>query len=103
MVDGKEMKEQKKVSKVIVNGHFRSSDLTVNIHVSTKICVTGNNLVLHKTMMEGHSIEKYKHFEIMTSKDGSLFTTQAFQMHQFYILRNCLFLFRTEYLCNIVE
>ena len=24
--------------------------LTVNIHVSTKTCVTGNNLVLHKAL-----------------------------------------------------
>ena len=38
--------------------HFKSSDtfeslqtgLTVHIHVSTKTCVTGNNLVLHKAL-----------------------------------------------------
>ena len=69
-VDGNKMKEQKKVSKVSENGvtcvlvgHFRSSDLTVNIHMSTKTRVTGNNLVLHgnnltcRKNMEGHSIE----------------------------------------------
>ena len=70
------MKEQKRSSKTIdiviyalkvsVNGvicvfvvHFRSSgtfesvstSLTVNIHdVSTKTCVTGNNLILHKVL-----------------------------------------------------
>ena len=68
---GKQMNEQKRCSKtidiVIVNGvtcvfvvHFRSSDtflrlengLTVNIHVSTKTCVTGNNLILHKALGE---------------------------------------------------
>ena len=73
---GKKMKEQKKVSKTIdivsyalkvsVNGvicvfvaHFRSSgtsessqtSLTVNIHVSTKTCVTGNNFILHKALI----------------------------------------------------
>ena len=67
-----EMKEQKRASKTIdfvsyalkvsVNGvtcvsvvHFRSSDtfeslstgVTVNIHVFTKTCVTGNNFILH--------------------------------------------------------
>ena len=51
--------------KVSVNGvicvfvaHFRSSgtlessstSLTVNIHVSTKTCVTGNNFILHKAL-----------------------------------------------------
>ena len=38
--------------------HFRSVDtfeslytgLTVNTHVSTKTCVTGNNLILHKAL-----------------------------------------------------
>ena len=71
------MKEQKKKSfktidivsyalKVSVNGvicvfvaHFRSSrtlessstSLTVNIHVSTKTCVTGNNFILHKALV----------------------------------------------------
>ena len=75
---GKKIKEQKKMSsktidivsyaiEVSVNGvtcvfvvHFRSSDtfkslqtgLTVNIHVSTKTCVTGNYLVLHKALNE---------------------------------------------------
>ena len=68
------MKEQKRSSKTIdivsyalnlkvsENGvtcvfvvHFRSSDtfksgLTVNIHVSTKTCVTGNNVILHKAL-----------------------------------------------------
>ena len=68
---GKKIKEHKRSSKTIdsvtyalkvsVNGvtcvfvvHFKSSrtfeslytGLTVNIHVSTKTCVTGNNLVL---------------------------------------------------------
>ena len=70
------MKEQKRSSKTIVivsyvlkmsvNGitcvfvaHFRSSDtfeslltsLTVNIHMSTKTCVTGNNFSLHKALI----------------------------------------------------
>ena len=69
------MKEQKRSSKTIdivsyalkvsVNGvtcvfvvHFRSSvtfyslqtGLTVNIHVSIKTCVTGNNCILHKAL-----------------------------------------------------
>ena len=69
------MKEQKRSSKTIdvvsyvldvsVNGvtfvfvvYFRASDifltlktgLIVNIHVSTKTCVTGNNLVLHEAL-----------------------------------------------------
>ena len=69
------MKQQKKSSKTIdivsyalkmsVNdvmcvlvAHFRSSGtfeslqtgLTVNIHVSTKTCVTGNNFILHKAL-----------------------------------------------------
>ena len=69
------MKEQKRSSKTIdivsyalkvsENGvtclfvvHFRSSDtfkslstgLTVNSHVSTKTCVTGNNFILHKAL-----------------------------------------------------
>ena len=69
------MKEHKRSSKTIktvsyaldvtVNGvtcvfvvHFRSSDtfkslytgLTVSIHVSTKTCVTGNNLARHKAL-----------------------------------------------------
>ena len=30
--------------------HILKSGLTVNIHVSTKTCVTGNNLVLHKAL-----------------------------------------------------
>ena len=72
---GKKMKEQKRSSKTIdivsyalkvsVNGvicvfvaHFRSSGtsessstcLTVNIHVSTKTCVIGNNFILHKAL-----------------------------------------------------
>ena len=57
--------------KVSVNGvicvfvaHFRSSgiseslstSLTVNIHVSTKTCVTGNNFILHKALgLGGHA------------------------------------------------
>ena len=44
--------------KVSVNGvicvfvaHFTSlTSLTVNIHVSTKTCVTGNNFILHKAL-----------------------------------------------------
>ena len=36
--------------------HFRSSGiseslLTVNIHVSTKTCVTGNNFILHQALV----------------------------------------------------
>ena len=42
--------------------HFRPSDafkslstgLTVNIHVSTKTCVTGNNFILHKALLSLH-------------------------------------------------
>ena len=41
--------------------HFRPSDtfksLTVNIHVSTKTCVTGNNLILHKAVTEVNFIK----------------------------------------------
>ena len=55
--------------KVCVNGvvcmfvtHFRSScttessqtSLIVNIHVSTKTCVTGNNFILQKALMWTH-------------------------------------------------
>ena len=55
--------------KVSVNGamcvfvaHFRSSDTseslltssTVNIHVSTNICVTGNNFILYKALVESY-------------------------------------------------
>ena len=71
------MKEQRKSSKTIyivryalkvsVNGvicvfvaYFRSSgtfeslltSLTVNIHVSTKTCVTGNNFIMHKALIK---------------------------------------------------
>ena len=81
MIDGEKMKEQKKKKasktidivsyalKVSVNGvicvfvaHFRSSGtlessstgLTVNIHVSTKTCATGNNFILHKALVRVH-------------------------------------------------
>ena len=75
------MKEQKRSSKTIdivsyalkvsENGvtcmfvvHFRSSDtfkslstvLTVNIHVSTKTCVTGNNCILHKALLSAEPL-----------------------------------------------
>ena len=55
------------VSHCVFVVHFRSSDifkilstgLTVNIHVSTKTCVTGNNVMQHKAV--GTCTNKYKH------------------------------------------
>ena len=66
-VDGYKNEEQKRFSKTIdivsyalevsvndVTCAFAVHGLTVNIHVSTKTCVTGNNLALHKAMYQTH-------------------------------------------------
>ena len=34
---------------------FVKTGLTVNIHVSTKTCVTGNNFILHKVLDTGYN------------------------------------------------
>ena len=54
---GKKIKEQRKSSKTIdivsyaLKVTVNSVSLTVNIHVSTKTCVTGNNFTPHKALI----------------------------------------------------
>ena len=71
------------VSHVCLQSIFRSSDtfkslstgLTVNIHVSTKTCVTGNNVILHKALQQEKGEErrgrkKATETEAITSPDN---------------------------------